>query len=691
MQKPSLSSFLSPQSVAVVGVSSKMEKLGSVILQNILDGGYAGNVYGVNPKMADQQLLGVDCYAELQDIPETVDMAIIVVPQRFVEDVISDAVKNKTRSVVIITAGFSEVGNTASEDRVVHLCDSSSIRLLGPNCLGAIFPHIGLNASFADGMPQAGNIAFISQSGAFCTAALDYAAGKSLGFSHFISLGNKADIDELDLLQAFSADDAVAVVALYLESVTDGRRWMDAIRQCKKPVIILEPGSSTAAQMASQSHTGSLAPSSKVLKAAYRTAGAIQVWNMQEMFTVLEFLTMNEKKRMGCNIGIITNAGGVGVLCADLVEDAGLLLPSVSENTKKALSEGLPVTAGLGNPFDIIGDAKADRYAYALEILSQTPEIDQILCILTPQKTTEIESTAKAIVSAHKNSNKSIIAAFIGGDSVLPGRAILQAGGVVCSPFPSVLLRAIGLIENTQKNKSARENNFQKNDAVSEIVAANVSKNRTSVVQSDVYKIAEMIGLPVPKSENHTEYEIALAFWKTIKKPAVLKISSPDALHKTELKGVRLNIETEEQFAAAWEALKLSIKSAQLDTASIQIQEQVSSGIELIIGFKRDPNFGSIMVFGTGGIYSEIWHDTSVSVLPVNDFEVSLSSTKIAQIISGTRGLKGVDMRDFIHILDTLQNTFLTQEGIQAIDLNPVIAHEKGVSIVDIKLILKDS
>ncbi len=689
-----LESFFKPKSVAVIGVSSKPHKLGSVIFQNILDSKFEGTLFGINPKMEGDKLLDCDCFAEIQNTPDSVDLAIIVIPGKYVLDAIEDCVKNGTKNVIIISAGFSEVGNTDLEDQVLSLCDKNNINLLGPNCLGTIFPYAHLNASFADGYPQKGGICFVSQSGAFCTAMLDWAAEKNIGFSHFVSLGNKAGISEIEILKALQDDDDVEIFAFYLESLKDGKKFLEVLKKVtlKKPVVILEPGKSAKAAEAASSHTGSLAPNYRVLENAYREVGAIQVSSMRMMFGCLEVLNNQANKNVGKNLAVVTNAGGVGVLTTDLTEEYELNLAEFSEKTKQQLSEHLPAEANTKNPVDIIGDAKADRYESALEIVLKDENVDQVLVLLTPQRTTEIEETAKLLNQYAGKTDKLITASFIGGAAVSRGIPLLE---VPHFEFPVDATRTLGKLANYQVWK---ENNKNKK---SEALSVNADKKFKTVIdeaqkaglpslaQSDVDDILSHFGFDFPGSENFSDFEKALDFAdRYFPGSVVMKISSPEALHKTDMKGVVLNVSDAKLFKNAWDVLQNSIKSGQIPNASIQVQEQIGKGTEVILGINADENFGHVMLFGSGGIYTEVFKDTSVRVLPTHDFERFIDETKVSEILHGTRGENPKAVKKLIETMQKMQELVLTYPEITSIDANPVIVTEDRAVCVDFKILI---
>lgn len=690
-----LQSFFNPQSVAVVGVSSDENKLGTAILRNIIASEFPGNIYGINPKMGGQTLLGQPCLSSLSEAPEAIDLVIVVVPGKFVEAVIDDCIQNKTKNIVIISAGFSEVGETELETQVAQKCKDNDINLLGPNCLGAIFPYANLNASFADGYPSKGKICFVSQSGAFCTAMLDWAAKKKIGFSHFISLGNKAGISESDILENLANDNNVEIFAFYLESLQDGRKFLEKIKQVAphKPVIILEPGKSIKAAEAASSHTGSLAPNSRILEMGYKQAGAIQVFSMRAMFGLLETLSFNANKNFGRRLAVVTNAGGVGVLTTDLTEGDNLELAEFTTETKDKLKAALPAEANTKNPVDIIGDARADRYAAALEIVSKDPNVDQILVLLTPQSTTEIEATAKLIGDVKKKTDKNIMASFVGGERTSLGWPILARQEVPHFEFPVDATRVMGLLANRTKltdgTSPVTHVNFDEDPQIKAWIAEAKGKHWPSLPQDQVNYILEAYGFDFPHNCGFSDYGDALVCAQEIfPNPTVLKISAPAALHKTDVQGVILNVDTEPKFKAAWEALTHSIEAAGYQDAHIQVQEQIPQGAEVILGLTRDDNFGPVMLFGSGGIYTEVFKDTTVRVLPTHDFEAMVNETKIGKILHGVRGEKPKAVEPLIEVMQRLQRLVLDYPEILSVDINPVMVTEDRAVCVDFKILV---
>lgn len=691
-----LESFFNPKSVAVVGVSENPAKLGALVFKNLQDAGFKGKLYPVNPKNAGQVLYGETCVASVKDIKEPVDLVVVVVPAKFCSATVDDCIANKTKNISIITAGFAETGNKDLEAEIAKKCIDNGINLLGPNCLGHISTFNNLNASFADGFPAKGNVTFISQSGAYCSAMLDWAEKKGIGFSNFISIGNKAVMGEDKLLDALKNDPHTTAFVFYLESLKNGKEFLKVLKEVSKtkPCVIMEPGKSKKAQAASLSHTGSLAPNYRVLEIAIERSGAIQAHNTRELFGLLEVLQYAHHHNFDGQIAVLTNAGGVGVLTSDLCEDNGLDLARPSEATIEKLKAALPAEAAFGNPIDVIGDAKADRYEAALKILCESGEYKNILVLLTPQMGTDAKGTAEAIVKIYKEfPNINIFASFIGGRRVQPGVDILNENHIVNFEYPTDATTLLGLLKAQMKFKSLNTVEVKVNEVPADIkkaVQEAKEQGLASLPQNVVNMIMDYYGIDYPKSGNFTDKAKALEFCKTLfPKPVVLKLSAPDALHKTEMKGIYLNVDDEAKFNEGWEGLMGSIKKFDLKGASILIQEMITKSTETIIGVNSDKNFGRVMVFGTGGIYTEIMKDTTLRILPANDFNEMIKETKVGIILNGVRGEEPKAVKPLAETLAKIQQVVLEIPEITAIDANPALITKDRAVVVDFKMLLK--
>ena len=692
----SLSTFFNPKSVAVVGVSADESKLGAVVFKNLIEAGFEGDLYGVNPKLAGQELKGKKCFASVRDIPEPVDLVILLVPSRFCEAAVDDAIANGAKNVSIITAGFGEAGHKDLELAIAKKCLDNNINLLGPNCLGHISTFDKLNASFAPCFPLQGNVAFISQSGAYCSAILDWAEEKGIGFSHFISIGNKADLNEASLLEAIQHDPNTKAFVFYLEGLKKGQEFLRVLKEVSKtkPCVIMEPGKSSKAQAASLSHTGSLAPNYRVLEIALQRSGAIQVYTTREMFGALELLQHVNHTDFSGSVGILTNAGGVGVLASDLCEDAHLDLARPSEKTIEALRAVLTAEASVGNPIDVVGDAKADRYENALRVLCESGEYKNIIVLLTPQMSTEPKETAEAIIKlAPQYKNINIFCSFIGGSRVREGVELLKKANILTYDYPTDCVRLLGLMKAQMAFKGMKDVKAELSEVPADIredVKKAVADGLASLPQSTMNKIMDHYGIDYPKCGNFTDKAEALAFCKKLfPAPVVLKLSAPDALHKTEMKGIYLNIDDEAKFNAAFDELTATIAKFQLKNASVLIQEMIVKATETIIGVNSDKNFGRVMVFGTGGIYTEVMRDTTMRILPADDFDAMIKETKVGVILNGVRGEEPKAVGPLAETLKKVQKLVLEIPEIKSIDGNPVLVTKDRAVVVDFKMLLK--
>ena len=688
-------SFFNPKSIAVVGVSADPKKLGSLIFQNLQNANYKGKLYPINSRVGGQELYGHKSFKNIREINEPLDLAIFVVAAKFCSSVVDDCIANGTKNISIIAAGFSEIGNNQLENEIAEKCQKNNINLLGPNCLGHISTYYDLNASFSDGYPLKGNIAFISQSGAYCCAMLDWAEKKKIGFSHFISIGNKAILGEDKLLSVLKDDINTKFFTFYLENLKNGKEFLKILKEVTqtKPCIILEPGKSQKARIASLSHTGSLAPNYKILEIALQNAGAIKVKDTRQLFGLIEILVYSHHHNFEGNIAILTNGGGVGVLSSDLCEDNGLTLEKPSESTIEKIKKVLPNMSSLNNPIDVLGDAKSDRYENALRILCESGEFKNIIVLLTPQLGTDSKGTAESIVKLYSEfPNINIFTSFIGGNSVQVGIDILRINNIINFDYPTDCIQLLGLLN--KHNKKSEKIVEIKGGEISDDIKNKIIKLKEigipSLPQDIVNLIMDFYKIDHPKHGNFTDKNKALEFCKTLfPHPIVMKLSSPDAIHKTEMKGIYLDIKDENQFHYSWDNLIETINKFQLSNASILIQEMIFKSNEAIIGVNTDNNFGKIMIFGMGGIYTEIMEDISIRILPTNEFEEMINETKIGKILKGVRGEEPKALKEVIDVLNKVQKIAFDFPEIVSIDINPILITQNRAVVADFKILLK--
>ena len=693
-----LESFFNPKSIAVVGVSEDPKKLGSLIFHNVKNANFKGNLYPINSRIGGKILYGYQSYKSVKEIKEPLDLAVFVIAAKFCSATVDDCIINGTKNISIIAAGFSEVGNTKLEKEIAEKCAKNNINLLGPNCLGHISTFNDLNASFTDGYPKKGNVAFISQSGAYCCAMLDWAEKKNIGFSHFISIGNKAMLAEDKLLSCLKDDKNTKIFAFYLESLKNGKDFLKTLSEVssKKPCLIMEPGRSNKAQMASLSHTGSLTPNYKILQIAFKNAGAIQARNTRELFSLIETLEYSHHYQFEGSLCIVTNGGGAGVVSTDLCEENNILLEKPSDKIIELLKKELPPMCSFANPIDILGDAKADRYEKTLKIILESGEYKNLFIILTPQLGTQAKETAEVIVKLYKEyPNINIFTTFIGGNKVQPGIDVLKANNVINFDYPVDGINLLGLLFNRGKQGDNKmeieiENKSINIDIKNKIIKAK-EEGLPSLPQDIVNEIMDFYHIPYPKSANFTDKKLALDFCKKIfPSPVVMKISSPDAIHKTEMKGIFVGINDEKQFESAFESLMNIITNKKLKNASVLIQEMVNrSAKEAIIGMNTDSNFGKIIIFGTGGVYTEVYDDISLRILPNHDFKEMVNETKLGKILNGYRGEKPKNVQSVIDVLEAIQKIAFDFPEICSIDINPLMVTEDKAYVVDFKILLK--
>ena len=695
------SSILSPKSIAIVGVSQDSEKISSVILKNLINGGYNGKIYPVNPKY--EELQGRKVYPNVLSIPEDVDMVCIAIPHQFVEDVVDQCVEKKVKSVVIISAGFGEVGPEGAEleERISTKLKRESIRLIGPNCLGFINNKAKINLTFARENPGDGKIAFISQSGAFCTAILDMACEKGLGFSHVVSIGNKADIHENELMEQFVADNNIKAIALYLEGFSDGKEFVTLSQKAKKPILLIAPGSSKKAQEAISSHTGSLASSFDTTIAAIKKGNMIYTENSDELFKLMRLIDSDIIPK-GKGIGIVSNAGGPGVIAVDMIEKKDMEVPEIGEKTRQKLLKILPPEANIKNPVDILGDAKSDRYQGTITELLNEISVDSILVILTPQLITEIEATANVITELMKKTSKPIFSCFLGGKDIRAGIRILEEAN---APWFKDIQEAIRLIsklvefeENKELTKIVNSDDYFKKTKYKEEINKEIIPDKSNVIPDELgIKILEEFGIDIPRQQVVSSLEQGRDFASTIF-PVAIKATSEDLAHKTDFKALYLDIRNIGEFEEKYQELKETvIKTTGNVAPKILIQEMIPGKLEFFIGANREGGvdiyekdgrgFGHLLAVGQGGIYTEVYKDIRHILVPENreKIDVILSKTKISEIIDGYRGKPALPREKIIELIMSIQKLLVSYPEIVSMDINPVMITEDRAVVVDAK------
>lgn len=697
-----LESVFAPHSVAVVGASPDERKLGHTVFRNIVTNGYTGALYPIHPTAED--VLGYPVFPSISAIPEPPELAVIVVPPDAALKVAEECGEHGVKALIVITAGFKEVGGEGHERerRLLEIVRRYNMRMVGPNCLGVIDNIAHLNASFAALMPLPGNIAFMSQSGAICTAILDWSVAEGIGFSRFVSLGNKADVDEVSLLQAWNNDPQSRVILAYLEGIADGQRFIQVAREVTKetPVIAIKSGTTAAGSRAISSHTGSLAGSEQAYAAAFNQSGILRADTMQDVFDQA-LIFAYQPLIAGNRIAIVTNAGGPGILATDAIERADLVLARFEASTIQALQAKLPPTANVLNPIDIIGDARSDRYHTGMTAALADPNVDAVLVLFTPQAGSEVSETATVIADlaeAQPEPRKPVVASFMGEYSLRPALDILNKRRIPVYPFPE---RAVAAMKAMVDHRRWRER------PAGEYVEFEVDRARVKQVFDDVratgrLELGELesrdvmaaYGLRLPDSQLAQSPEEAVEIANRIGYPVVMKISSPDILHKSDIGGVRVGVANASDVRDAFELIDYRARRYQpnADIRGILVQQQAPRGRECLVGVSRDPQFGPLVAFGMGGIYVEVLKDVAFRLAPISraEAEEQVRAIRSFPILRGTRGQAPADIESIVETVLRASQLVTDFPEIVEMDINPLMVYDKGQGslMLDARIIL---
>jgi acetyltransferase len=698
----SLDAFFSPQSIAVIGASANTSKLGYAVLDNLVNGDFLRDgrkVYPINPK-ADE-ILGLPAFPVVSDIPDPIDLAVIVIPYPLVPEAMRTCGEKGIPAVIVISAGFREAGmdGLEREQELIEITNEYNIRLIGPNCLGVINTVIPMNASFSAGLPPKGPMDFMSQSGALGTAILDWAQAGRLGLSKFVSLGNKADVSEIDLLRAWAKDPTSNVILSYMEGLPDGQEFISVAREVSKikPIVALKSGVTQAGSRAVSSHTGSLAGSEQAYEAAFRQSGVLRAHSLQDLFDMARAFGYLSPLQ-GDHIAIVTNAGGPGILATDALERAGLKLARFKPECIRALEQFLPDAASAANPIDVLGDARADRYRFALEQVIESPSVDGILVILTPQAMTEIVETAEVIAEISEKVDIPILASFMGEARVKAGIEYMAKHNVPNFAFPERAAMVLQAMSHYREYRARPLPSFESFDvdqkAVRETIDRVLDEGRLSIGDAEAKSILTAYGLQAPPSEIAETAEKAVEIAADMGYPVVLKIASPDILHKTDVGGVKVGLQNPTDVRDAFDLITYR-SQRYLPEARLwgcQVQKMVPSGLEILIGMNRDPQFGPLVTFGLGGIYVEALKDASFRIAPFSRDEAAQMLTEIRTkaLLDGVRGEPPVDKETLIDALLRIGQLVLDFPEIAELDINPFIVYEEGRGGValDMRLIL---
>ncbi len=710
-----LDAIFSPQSVAVIGASTTPGKVGHDIFANILKGGYRGVLYPVNP--GARSVLSVRAYPTITEVPDDVDLAMIILPPQICQKAVEASIQKGVKGLIIVSAGFREVGaeGLAIENRIISMCQEAGIRVIGPNCLGVINPlsAVQLNASFSARMPKPGNISFISQSGALCTAVLDFAADRDFGFSKFISIGNKADVDELDLLRYLHHDADTEVIMIYLEELRRGAEFIEEVKEITSgdrptPILAIKSGRTSAGAMAAASHTGALAGSEAVYDAVFSQSGIIRVASIDELFdfaTAFAYKNLSNLGKLrkkipdGNRVAIITNAGGPGIVATDMTVSSGLQLAQFHDETLEALSSHLPQTANIHNPVDVIGDATQERYENALSAVVMDEGVDGALVILTPQSMTNALGTAESIAKIARRTHKPILCCFMGIVDVSSGAKYLQEQGIPVFKFPENAAKAFGALYKYSRwlnRQTLADFTFShKTERASEIIETCLQNGQTYLGELEGLELLSCYGFQVLPTQLSTSAEEAVSLADQMGYPVVMKIVSPQILHKSDARGVFIGLNASDQVSSAYAAIvqNAAAYNDQAEIRGVLVQKMATSGEEMILGMTRYPIFGPLAMFGSGGILVEVFQDVIFRIAPFQRSEAvrMIRGIKGSKLLDGFRGKPKGDITTLQKLLVAFSDLVCAHPEISEIDINPLIVHPEGLgaTVADCRIILK--
>lgn len=693
-------SFSAPKSLAVVGASKTPGKIGFVLVNNLIESGYKGKIYPVHPK--EKEILGIACYPAVKEIPGEVDTAVFAVPSARVLDIAIECGRKGVKNLVVLTAGFKETGREGAEleKEFLTICRQYNMRVLGPNCVGFIDTYTPVNATFLKGFPAKGGIAFISQSGAMLAAVLDWSIAAGIGYSKIFSMGNKADINEVDCISEAAEDPNTKVIICYLEDVACGPEFLRVLTEItrKKPVIILKSGTSQAGAQAASSHTGALAGSELAYDIAFKRCGVLRAGSMSELFD-LATLFVNQPIPGGNRVAIITNAGGPGIIATDKIEEYNLSMARFTKETIEELRLNLPSEAGIYNPVDVLGDAKADRFKFALEKVLKDENVDSVVLLLCPVAVTQPVETAQALIELNKVfPDKPLIASYMGGQSLAEAAKMLCESGIPTFTMPEPAIGALAGMSTyakfRERGTEQKDNDFKPDQKTVKAVFYDVKKdNRLTLLGSEAAEVIAAYGVPETPIKLSQSPEEAAAMADEMGYPVVLKVASPKILHKTDVGGVKIGIKTPGEVKKAYVNIMENVHKylPAVVPHGIEIQKMAPKGVELIVGMTRDVQFGPMICFGLGGIYVNLIKDVSFRLaqgLTVSEIKEMVAETKAYSLMKGFRGEKPVDIEAVCEVISRLARLAIDFPEIMDIDVNPIFAYEHGVSALDVKITL---
>ena len=699
-----LDAIFKPKTVALIGAKDDFGSVGRTVLSNLLATSFHGTIYPVNPKR--HEVMGLRCYPSIGAVPEKVDLAIIVTPAFSVPGVILECTKAHVKSCIVISAGFKELGEEGLklEQEAMHYAKLAKMPVIGPNCLGVMNPHFGLNATFAKGMALPGNIAFISQSGAMCTSVLDWSFQEQIGFSAFVSIGSMADVDWGDLIDYLGGDPATHSILMYMETIGNPRKFLSSVREIaiEKPIIVIKAGRSEAAASAAASHTGSLAGSDEIFDAALRRVGVLRVDTIAELFQMASVLARQPRPK-GPRLAIVTNAGGPGVLATDSTVINGALLSKVEGKTLEELNQILPKAWSHSNPIDILGDAKPERYAKTMDVLIKDQATDGVLVILSPQDMTDPTATAEVMKPFANFKDKPILTSWMGGKSVAQGIQILNQAGIPTFEYPDAAAATFASMWRYSRNIEELYETPKERLHVDPSLNEKKESMKTFILESDKElldefeskNLLEAYGIPVVKTVTAINKQEAVEAAKRIGFPCVLKLFSKTITHKTDVGGVKLNLKSAAEVEDAFNQIEANVKEkAGIEHfQGVTVQKMIRmEGYELILGSTVDSQFGPTLLFGSGGQLVEVYKDRALGFPPLNRTlaRFLMEKTKIYEALQGVRGREPVDEKKLEEILVAFSEMIIENPRIKECDINPILASPDGIIALDARVLLFD-
>jgi acetyltransferase len=694
-----LTSLFNPKSVAIIGASKSPGKIGNVIVKNMISCGYKGKIFPVNPK--EPEIEGLSCYPSVEKTPEPAEIAVLSVPAAKSLEIAEMCGKSGVRHLVTITAGFKETGRDGLEleRKLLEICRNYKMRMLGPNCVGLMDTHTPINASFAAGYPLKGEIAFISQSGAMVLSILDWSFRTGLGFSKFVSLGNKADLTEAHFIEDAAEDPNTRVILCYIEDVEDGSHFIEVARRAvkKKPIIILKSGTSQAGAQAASSHTGALAGSDLAYETAFKQCGVIRAREMSELFDLAVAFAKQPVPR-GQRVAIVTNSGGPGIVATDNIEQKNLSMARFTKETTDALREYLPAEANIYNPVDVLGDAKADRFRFSLEKVLADPGVDSAVVLICPTAVSEPLETAQAMLEMRQSyPDKPVFAAFMGGDKLAEGAKALSQAQIPCFTFPEPAITSISGMASYSRIKDMPEEQEQLSfpdvdmKTVKAVLFDIKRDNRLVLLGSEAAEIVSAYGIPAVPTFLANSPEEAAGYAEQAGFPVVLKIASPKIMHKTDVGGVKIGLSSREEVSRGFIEIMDNVHRylPRVVLYGVEVQKMMPKGVELIIGVTRDVQFGPLIAFGLGGIYVNLLKDVAFRLtngLVAREIEKMIAETKAYTLLRGYRGEKPADINAVIDTIGRVAKLVTDFPEITEMDINPAFAYSQGISALDVKI-----